>query len=230
MEGHQICVHTWSHPYLTTLTTEEVVAELGWTRQAMRDIIGVSPNCMLPPYGDIDDRVRAISLAMGMTPVIWTTYNGTDFDTNDWYIPAGTVTAADVLGTFNQVLFVDAPMMNSGFIVLEHDLYQQTVDLAVGYVLPNAIASKKFQMMPIISCLNKPIEDSYVETNNNITNPPESASLLTESATGSSASATGAQSSSSGSGSSSTAVVERTVQMVVLCAGLGIVAAAMTLL
>jgi hypothetical protein len=27
---------------------------------------------MRPPYGDIDDRVRAISLAMGLTPVMWT--------------------------------------------------------------------------------------------------------------------------------------------------------------
>lgn len=38
---------------------------------------------MRPPYGDIDDRVRAISLAMGMVPVIWTrTPSGATFDTN----------------------------------------------------------------------------------------------------------------------------------------------------
>ncbi|EJT97991.1 glycoside hydrolase/deacetylase [Dacryopinax primogenitus] len=172
MLGHQVCVHTWSHPYLTTLTTEEIVAELGWTREAMRQIIGVSPNCMRPPYGDIDDRVRAISMAMGMTPIIWTTYKGVDFDTNDWHIPAGTVSANDVLGTFQQILTQDAPNLNSGFIVLEHDLYQQTVDLAVGYVLPNALASGLFQIMPIIECLHKPLADSYVETNNNQTNPP----------------------------------------------------------
>jgi hypothetical protein len=33
------------------------------------------------PYGDIDDRVRAISLQMGLTPVIWTTSGGKTFDT-----------------------------------------------------------------------------------------------------------------------------------------------------
>lgn len=65
------------------LTTEQVVAELGWTRKAIKAVLGVTPTLMRPPYGDIDDRVRAISLAMGMVPVIWTrTPSGATFDTN----------------------------------------------------------------------------------------------------------------------------------------------------
>jgi hypothetical protein len=65
------------------LTTEQVVAELGWARKAIKDVLGVTPTLMRPPYGDIDDRVRAISLAMGMVPVIWTsTGTGATFDTN----------------------------------------------------------------------------------------------------------------------------------------------------
>ncbi|KZO93691.1 carbohydrate esterase family 4 protein [Calocera viscosa TUFC12733] len=186
MLGHQLCVHTWSHPYLTTLTTEQarlshscVVAELGWTREAIRQITGVSPNCMRPPYGDLDDRVRAISLAMGMTPIIWTSTANVTFDTNDWHIPAGTVTVQLVLETFDEILNEYAPSLNSGFIVLEHDLWPQTVDIAVGYVLPNALASKKYQMMPIISCLGRPLEDSYIETNNNASNPPAEEGLTT---------------------------------------------------
>jgi peptidoglycan/xylan/chitin deacetylase (PgdA/CDA1 family) len=65
-------VHTWSHHPLTTLTNEQIIAELGWTRKAIKDVAGVSPLTMRPPYGDIDDRVRAISMAMDLTPVIWT--------------------------------------------------------------------------------------------------------------------------------------------------------------
>jgi peptidoglycan/xylan/chitin deacetylase (PgdA/CDA1 family) len=65
------------------LTTDQVVAELGWARKAIKDVLGVTPTLMRPPYGDIDDRVRAISLAMGMVPVIWTsTGTGATFDTN----------------------------------------------------------------------------------------------------------------------------------------------------
>ena len=54
MAGHQIGVHTWSHPPLTTLTTQEIIAELGWSRQIIKDVIGVTPLFMRPPYGDIE--------------------------------------------------------------------------------------------------------------------------------------------------------------------------------
>ena len=54
MGGHQIGVHTWSHPYLTTLTNEQIIAELGWTKKVIKDVLGVTPNFMRPPYGDIE--------------------------------------------------------------------------------------------------------------------------------------------------------------------------------
>jgi peptidoglycan/xylan/chitin deacetylase (PgdA/CDA1 family) len=54
MAGHQIAVHTWSHPYLTTLTNDQIIAELGWTKKVIKDILGVTPNYMRPPYGDIE--------------------------------------------------------------------------------------------------------------------------------------------------------------------------------
>ena len=83
MSGHEISVHTWSHPALTTLTNEQIVAELGWTRLAIQKVLGVTPTTMRPPYGDIDDRVRAIALAMGMVPIIWTRGpQNNQFDTN----------------------------------------------------------------------------------------------------------------------------------------------------
>jgi hypothetical protein len=77
MTGHELSIHTWSHGGpdllgLTSMTNEQIVAELGWTKKAIKQITGVTPTTMRPPYGDIDDRVRAISLAMGLIPVIWT--------------------------------------------------------------------------------------------------------------------------------------------------------------
>ena len=54
MSGHQIGVHTWSHPPLTTLSNEAIIAELGWTKKVIRDVLGVTPNTMRPPYGDIE--------------------------------------------------------------------------------------------------------------------------------------------------------------------------------
>jgi peptidoglycan/xylan/chitin deacetylase (PgdA/CDA1 family) len=54
MKGHQIAVHTWSHPPLTTLTNDEIIAELGWTKKIIKDVTGVTPNMMRPPFGDIE--------------------------------------------------------------------------------------------------------------------------------------------------------------------------------
>jgi hypothetical protein len=57
-----------------------------------------------------------------------------------------------------------APTLNTGFIVLAHDLYQQSVDLAVGYILPDAIASTnpKFNIMSIIECQHMDLANACV--------------------------------------------------------------------
>jgi len=171
--GHQIGVHTWSHPSLTTLTNEEIIAELGWSKKVIYDILGVTPNTMRPPYGDIDDRVRAICTAMGLTPVIWTRISAeATFDTNDFSIAGGITTVGQVLLNWDNILG-NATTIDTGFIVLEHDLFQQSVDVAVGYILPDALAHQPaFRIEPVVTCLNKPLSDAYIETNDNSTNPP----------------------------------------------------------
>lgn len=68
--GHAIGNHTWSHPMLTTLSDSEVRAELIRTEKAVgRENMGA---CMRPPYGDTDDRVRALSKQGGYKTVLWT--------------------------------------------------------------------------------------------------------------------------------------------------------------
>ena len=54
MSYHQIAVHTWSHPPMTTLTNEEIISELGWTKEIIRAVIGLTPNIWRPPYGDVE--------------------------------------------------------------------------------------------------------------------------------------------------------------------------------
>ncbi|EJD04398.1 glycoside hydrolase/deacetylase [Fomitiporia mediterranea MF3/22] len=177
MSGHQIGVHTWSHPPLTTLSNEEIIAEFGWTKKITKDILGVTPNTFRPPFGDIDDRVRAIALAMDLTPIIWTRISpSATFDTGDFSIPAGTISSSQVIQNFNQIMG-NATTINTGFIVLEHDLFEQTVELATGYILPEALAHQPpFKIEPVITCLGKSLSDAYVETNDNSTNPPPSGS------------------------------------------------------
>ncbi|KAF7770372.1 CAZyme family CE4 [Agaricus bisporus var. burnettii] len=172
MAGHEISVHTWSHRPLTSLSNEQIVAELGWTRKAIRRMIGVSPTTMRPPFGDIDDRVRAISLAMGMVPLLWTrTPSGGVFDTNDWKVAAGEVTGLQSFQTFENI-FNNASALDNGFIVLQHDVHEITVDMAVGYTLDAALNhNPKFTLKAIGQCTNTPATDMYLETTTNTTFP-----------------------------------------------------------
>jgi hypothetical protein len=180
MGGHQLSVHTWSHPALTTLSTEQIIAELGWTMKAIKDITGVTPNTMRPPFGDIDGRIRAICKAMGLTPILWTSAGGSTFDTNDWRVPAGQ-SAESVLRTFESILG-RANSLDTGFIVLAHDLYQQSVDLATGYIVPNALA-RGFNLQNIVTCLKKPLSEAYIETSSNSTTPNATGTMVTNSGT-----------------------------------------------
>lgn len=59
----------------------------------------------------------------------------------DWHVPAGSVTAPEQFNIF-QGLLGNATLMDTGFIVLEHDLFEITVDLAVGYTLDAALNHK----------------------------------------------------------------------------------------
>jgi peptidoglycan/xylan/chitin deacetylase (PgdA/CDA1 family) len=63
MLGHQISVHTWSHTALTTQSNEQIIAELGWTKLVIRKVLGVTPNTMRPPYGDIEWVISTLRVA-----------------------------------------------------------------------------------------------------------------------------------------------------------------------
>lgn len=60
--GDDMAVHTWDHPHMPQQTNEMVLAELGWTMQIIHDSTGGRlPRYWRPPYGESDNRVRAIA-------------------------------------------------------------------------------------------------------------------------------------------------------------------------
>ncbi|KAJ7588000.1 carbohydrate esterase family 4 protein [Mycena floridula] len=168
--GHEIAVHTWSHTHLTTQSNAQIVAELGWTRKAIKAVIGVTPLAMRPPFGDADDRVRAIALAMGLVPIQWTrTPAGVAFDTNDWKVAGGMMTGVEQYNTFQSILG-NASTLDTGFCVLQHDLFEITVDLAIGYTIPAAL-NANFKLEAIGKCSGFPARNIYRETTTNTTFP-----------------------------------------------------------
>lgn len=163
MAGHQLCLHTWSHPSLTTLTNEQIVAEFAWSMKAFKDILGIEPNCARPPYSDIDDRVRYILNAMGLKIILWTRTSTTDFDTNDWRTVDGSATVEASLSAFQNILTAQQSL-STGFIVLTHDLFSQTVALSLNHFFPTVLKTPGLKIQSISDCLGQPLSASYIET------------------------------------------------------------------
>ncbi|KAJ8469598.1 hypothetical protein ONZ45_g16840 [Pleurotus djamor] len=181
MRGHEISVHTWSHKPLTSLTNEQIVAELGWTRKAIKTVLGVTPLTMRPPFGDIGTFISSmIVFVLFLWPWAWFPSSGLThpatgpFDTNDWRVVAGLVNGVQYVDTFSHIIG-NASTLDTGFIVLQHDLYEIVVDLAVGYTLPSALDhNPKFNLQPIGKCMKWPAGNIYLETNTNTTFPSSS--------------------------------------------------------
>ena len=89
----------------------------------------------------------------------------------DFDIHGGLTSVQQVIFNWENIITA-AENMNDGFIVLEHDLFQQTVEVATGYILPDALAHQPaFNITPVITCLDMPMGDAYIETNDNSSNP-----------------------------------------------------------
>ncbi|KAA1466515.1 glycoside hydrolase/deacetylase [Dentipellis sp. KUC8613] len=125
-----IAVHTWTHPYMTTLTNEQLLGEFGWTMQIIYNSTGGRlPRYWRPPYGDSDNRVIAIAKEVfGLTTVIW------NQDTNDWSLgESGGTNAGAIQNNFKKWL---AGPKSPGLIILEHELSNGSVNAFMqGYPL-----------------------------------------------------------------------------------------------
>lgn len=59
-QGHEIGIHTWSHPQLTKLSESEIANEINNTAQAIKSITGIEPWLVRPPYGSLNDTVKSV--------------------------------------------------------------------------------------------------------------------------------------------------------------------------
>ncbi|KAG1137508.1 hypothetical protein G6F37_011208 [Rhizopus arrhizus] len=157
-DGHVLCSHTWSHPQMTTLTDAEVVAQLYWTQKVIKETTGVTPKCWRPPYGDVDDRVRAIAWQMGMRTILW------DQDSFDWNLSGGHISAKVIDSYFRSWITSRKNGTDNahGHVTLQHENSNETIIMSEKW-LPRI--QKNFRVMPIHQCNNDPHpywEESWV--------------------------------------------------------------------
>ena len=103
-EGHRLCNHGFTHADLTTLTEDQVKAEITQGQTALTDATGVTPKVIRFPYGASNPMVRKVAKDLHLRSVGW------DVDPEDWRNPtAKTITARILKKT------------SSGDVVLLHD-------------------------------------------------------------------------------------------------------------
>jgi len=192
-DGHEICIHTWSHRYMTAFASQDAFAELWYSMKAIKLVLNLTPTCWRPPYGDIDDRIRYIANAMGLQTIIW------QFDSNDWRVGLNNVTTADVDNSYQSLINnVTAGTFNGqGTTFLTHELNNFTMSEAIKYY--SQLSSAFSHIVPLGVALNK--THPYNETNYTLPSFEQYIAGQTKVSVGNSSS--GSASSSNGSSSPS---------------------------
>ncbi|KAJ7479709.1 carbohydrate esterase family 4 protein [Mycena latifolia] len=156
-DGHEVCVHSWSHRYMTAFTNEGAFGELWYTMEAIKLVTGVTPTCWRPPFGDVDDRIRYIASQLGLETIIW------KYDSNDWKMGEAGVTAATVQANYDALISnaTSGAFDSVGAIILTHELNNYTMQTAIDNY-PKLVATFD-HLVPIAVAQNK--TQPYVETN-----------------------------------------------------------------
>lgn len=106
-QGSEIGIHGYNHPDLTTLTADEIHAEIDLMNAEINNIVDYQPKLMRPPYGSYNDFVRE---TIGMPLILW------NIDTLDW-------SSKDAYAVSE--MLTDVP---AGSVVLMHSLYESTLE------------------------------------------------------------------------------------------------------
>ncbi|KAI8094243.1 hypothetical protein BDF21DRAFT_436186 [Thamnidium elegans] len=123
--GHQIASHTYSHPHLMSLSSEEIVYEIKATEEAIENAIGVKPRYIRPPYGEADSRVKNLLKQMGYKVLMW------NVDPTDYNVHMMKDGGRRIVRSFDKAVDGISNQLNAnkdlGYISLQHDLYKQSI-------------------------------------------------------------------------------------------------------
>jgi peptidoglycan/xylan/chitin deacetylase (PgdA/CDA1 family) len=70
--GMELANHSFTHPNLTRLTSDQVRTELMRTSACLQDAGGAAPRWFRPPGGNLSDTVSRVGFSLGMRACMWT--------------------------------------------------------------------------------------------------------------------------------------------------------------
>lgn len=102
--GHLVENHSWSHPYLPSLSDTSIFWQLSTTQNIIEHVTGVRPTYFRPPYGAFNAHVLMNANQLGLSTILW------NVDPRDWSRPGVNAIVARI---FAQTV--------NGSIILMHD-------------------------------------------------------------------------------------------------------------
>lgn len=108
--GCELGNHTYDHTDLATLSASDISSQISRVDQELVNLTGQGATVVRPPYGSVNDTVKA---TVGTPMILWS------IDTLDWK-------TQDVQATVEEVM----NNVQDGSIILMHDIYSTSVDAA----------------------------------------------------------------------------------------------------
>jgi peptidoglycan/xylan/chitin deacetylase (PgdA/CDA1 family) len=114
----EIGSHTWEHPNMATLPTEDIAAQFSKANDAIAAATGRTPTLYRPAGGLSTDPVRETAATFGLAEILW------DVIPFDWANDSNTAATRQLLMS----------QIKPGSVVLFHDTYSSTVDLVYQFI------------------------------------------------------------------------------------------------
>ena len=134
--GNEIMNHSSDHAHFSSLSTEQIIADLNACNEKIAAITGVSPTLFRCPYGEYDDHVISAVNSIGMTAVQW------DVDSLDWKGLSAQEIQRRVLDK-----------VQPGSIVLFHNAAENTPEALPGII--ESLIADGYTIVPISKILLK---------------------------------------------------------------------------
>lgn len=149
--GHHLATHTWDHPDLETVSSEERASQLARNDDAFRNIIGVAPRYFRAPFLSCGAECVAQIGDLGYY-VIDTNLDTKDFENNT---PDTIQVSKD---KFDAELGSDPG--SDDFIVLAHDVHETTVTELTPHMVAT-LQERGFEAVTVGECLGDPQSNWY---------------------------------------------------------------------
>ncbi len=112
--GCELGSHSFNHPNLTKMGPDAIQKQMNDTNDKLEEAAGSKATVMRPPYGAINDTVKA---NVGLPMILW------NIDTLDWK-------TRDAKKTVDTVM----KQVGDGDVILMHDIHSETVDAALDLI------------------------------------------------------------------------------------------------